>query len=166
MLSRQFIREHPDEVREAARKKRVDLPLDRLLALDARVEDLKRELQARREESNRVSKSIGKAAPGERAALVERGRVLREEIRGLEEDLRALEAELHGLLLRVPNIPDPSVPEGADESANVPLKYWGRQPQLYPQGRRGAPGDGARAIRHGPPRGQGLYAADRARAGP
>ena len=67
MLSRQFIREHPDEVREAARKKHVDLPLDRLLALDARVEDLKRESQARREESNRVSKSTGKAAPGDRA---------------------------------------------------------------------------------------------------
>ena len=130
MLSRQFIREHPDEVREAARKKRVDLPLDRLLALDARVEDLKRELQGRREESNRVSKSTGKAAPGERATLVERGRVLREEIRVLEDDLRALEAELHDLLLRVPNIPDPSVPEGADESANLPVTYWGEPPRF------------------------------------
>src|SRR5439155_3455206 len=130
MLSRQFIREHPDEVREAARKKRVDLPLDRLLVLDARVEDLKRELQARREESNRVSRSTAKAAPDDRAALIERGRALREEIRVLEDDLRALEAELHDLLLRVPNIPDPSVPEGADESANAPVKHWGEPPRF------------------------------------
>src|SRR5919199_6700686 len=107
MLSRQFIREHPDEVREAARKKRVDVPLDRLLALDARVENLKRELQARQEERKRVSKSTGNAAPDDRAALIERGRVLREEISVLEDELRALEAELHDLLLRVPNIPDP-----------------------------------------------------------
>src|ERR671932_2684603 len=130
MLSRQFTREHPDEVRGAARKKRVALPLDRLLALDARVEDLKRELQVRREESNRVSKSTGKAAPGERAALIERGRALREEISVLEDELRTLEAELHDLLLRVPNIPDPSVPEGADESANLPLTYWGEPPRF------------------------------------
>src|SRR5438093_4394607 len=130
MLSRQFIREQPDEVREAARKKHVDLPLDRLLELDARVEDLKRELQARREESNRVSRSIAKAAHEDRAALVERGRVLREEIRVLEEDMRVLEAELHALLLRVPNIPDPSVPEGADESANAPVRYWGEPPRF------------------------------------
>src|SRR5215471_17807825 len=130
MLSRQFIREHPDEVREAARKKRVDLPLERLLALDARVEELKRELQDCREESNRVSRSIGQAAPDDRAAIRERGRVLREEIRVLEEDLRGLEAELYDLLLRVPNIPDPSVPEGADESANLPVKYWGEPPRF------------------------------------
>src|SRR5437764_12350908 len=130
MLSRQFIREHPDEVREAARKKRVDLPLDRLLALDGRVEDLKRELQACREESNRVSRSTARAAQEDRAALIERGRVLREEIRVREDDLRALEAEMHDLLLRVPNIPDPSVPEGADESANVPVKYWGEPPRF------------------------------------
>jgi seryl-tRNA synthetase len=130
MLSRQFIREHPDEVREAARKKRVDLPLDRLLALDARVEDLKRELQARREEGNRVSRSTANAAREDKAALVELGRVLRAEIKVLEDDLRALEAELHDLLLRVPNIPDPSVPEGADDSANVPVKYWGEPPRF------------------------------------
>src|SRR5437667_197211 len=68
MLSRQFIREHPDEVREAARKKRVDLPLDRLLALDARVEDLKRELQARREEGNRVSRSTANVERGAKVA--------------------------------------------------------------------------------------------------
>src|ERR671935_2733724 len=130
MRGRQFIREPPDEVREAARKKRAALPLDRLLALDARVEDLKRALQARREESNRVSKSTGKAAPGDRAALIERGRALREEISVLEDELRTLEAELHDLLLRVPNIPDPSVPEGADEAANAPLKYWGEPPRF------------------------------------
>src|SRR5205823_4300581 len=122
--------EHPDEVREAARKKRVDLPLDRLLALDARVEDLKRELQARQEESNRISRSTARAAQEDKAALIERGRILRAEIKVLEDDLRALEAELHDLLLRVPNIPDPSVPEGADEAANAPVKYWGEPPRF------------------------------------
>src|SRR5205823_5306972 len=79
---------------------------------------------------NHVSRSTAGAAPEDRAALIERGKVLREEIGVLEGDLRALEAELHDLLLRVPNIPDPSVPEGADESANVPVKYWGEPPRF------------------------------------
>src|SRR5947209_568086 len=125
MLDRRFIREHPDEVREAARKKRVDLPLVRLLELDRRVEDLDRELQDRKEESNTVSKSTGKVAPAERAALIERGRVLREQVKGLGAERDTLFQELRELLLRVPNIPDPSVPEGDDESGNVEVRRWG-----------------------------------------
>lgn len=125
MLSRQFIRENPDLVREAARKKRVNLPLDRLLELDARVETLTRAIQERNEESNRISKATGKASPEERQTLIERGRQLRDELKELEGEQRTLESELHELLLRVPNIPDPSVPEGDDESGNVPIKYWG-----------------------------------------
>lgn len=130
MLSRQFIRENPDAVREAARKKRVDLPLDRLLELDAEVAQLTRRIEEARKESNSVSKSTGKATPDERGALIERGRVLREQIAGLEAEQRVLESELNELLLRVPNIPDPSVPEGVDESDNVPVSYWGEPPRL------------------------------------
>lgn len=130
MLSRQFIRENTAAVREAARKKGVDLPLDRLLALDARAQELLASAQALREESNRVSKETGKASPSDRPALQERGKALREEIRILEDAQRGVEAELHDLLLRVPNIPDPSVPEGADESGNVPVRYWGRPPRF------------------------------------
>src|SRR5579885_780788 len=121
MLGRQFIREHPEEVREAARKKRIDLPLDRLLELDRRVEEIDRRLQELQTESNRVSKSFGKAQPAERAGLIEQGKVLREQIGGLKEERAVLDAELNELLLRVPNIPDPSVPEGADEAENVPV---------------------------------------------
>lgn len=130
MLSRQFIREHPEEVREAARKKRVDLPLDHLLDLDDQLTGLTRTLQTKQEESKRVAKSTGAAPPDQRAALIEQGRHLREEISALENSQRVLDAELHGLLLRVPNIPDPSVPEGTDESDNVPVKHWGEPPRF------------------------------------
>ncbi len=130
MLSRQFIREHPDEVREAARKKRVDLALDDLLALDARAEALARTIQDLREESNRVSKSTGAATPAERPSLIERGKALRAEIKAHEEEQRALESDLNALLLRVPNIPDPSVPEGAGEAENVEVRRWGEPPRF------------------------------------
>ncbi len=130
MLDRQFIREHPDEVREAARKKRIDLDLDRLLALDRRDLDLQREVQSLNTESNDVSKRTGKASPEERAGLIERGRVIRERVNSIKDMQRALDEDLRALLLRVPNIPDPSVPEGADESENVEIERWGDPPRF------------------------------------
>ena len=130
MLDRTFIREHPDVVREAARKKRVDLPLDRLLALDGDLLHVQQRLQSLNQERNEVSKKTGAAAPDERAALIERGKALREEIKGLEAERDVLQAELDALLLRVPNIPDPSVPEGADEADNVEVKRWGEPPHF------------------------------------
>ncbi len=131
MLDRKFIREHPEEVREAARKKRIDLDLDRILELDA--EDLREQaaLQELQQKSNRVSKEAGKAKdPAERGQLIEEGRALREEVKAREELLRVREDELRARLLRVPNIPDPSVPEGRDESDNVEVKRWGTPPRF------------------------------------
>jgi len=125
VLDRQFIREHPDEVREAARQKRIELDLDRLLQLDRRDQAVQREIQDINTERNEVSKRTGKVSPEERAALIERGRVLRDELAARDALKTALDEELRKLLLRVPNIPDPSVPEGPDESGNVELTRWG-----------------------------------------
>jgi len=130
MLSLQFIREHPDAVREAARKKRVSLDLDYLLDLDRRINGLKHETESLRAEANDIAKRTGKAAPEERAALIERGKQLRLEVTAHDEPLKVLQAELDALLLRVPNIPDPSVPEGEGEEDNVALRHWGEPPRF------------------------------------
>jgi len=130
VLDRQFIREHPEEVRAAARAKRIELDLDRLLALDRRDQDVQREIQEINTERNDVSKRTGKASPEERVLLIERGRVLRDELAARDALKTALDEEMRELLLRVPNIPDPSVPEGPDESGNVELKRWGEPPRF------------------------------------
>ncbi len=130
MLSRQFIREHPDEVREAARKKGSKVQLDRILELDRELLEISGRLQALQRESNEVSRATGRATPDQRAQLIERGRALRAEIGPLEQRQRELEEELNGLLLYVPSIPHPSVPEGKDESGNVAVRYWGQPPSF------------------------------------
>ncbi len=130
MLDRRFIRDHPEEVREAARVKRIDLDLDRLLELLQQDDDLQREVQDLNTESNDISKRTGKASPEERATLIERGRLIRERVGGIKDVKNALDEELRALLLRVPNIPDPSVPEGPDESGNVEVKRWGEPPRF------------------------------------
>ena len=130
MLDRRFIRDHPEDVREAARVKRIDLDLDRLLELLQRDDDLRREEQDLNTESNDISKRTGKASPEERATLIERGRLIRERVGGIKDAKNTLDEELRPLLLRVPNIPDPSVPEGPDESGNVEVKRWGEAPRF------------------------------------
>ncbi|HWE60478.1 MAG TPA: serine--tRNA ligase [Chloroflexota bacterium] len=130
MLDLKFIRENPEVVREAARKKRSDLPLDELLALDQKVRQAHQQIQDLRHELNRRSKLVRDATPEERPELIAENRALGQQIERMEHTIKADEERLHELLLCVPNIPDESVPEGSGEDENVPIKYWGTPPRF------------------------------------
>ena len=80
-----------------------------------------------RAERNASAKAVGQAkAKGENAApLQARGEALGAELRAIERQLDVLQAELHALQLGLPNLLHASVPDGADEAANVELRRWG-----------------------------------------
>ena len=125
MLDLKFIRENVDLVREAVKKRQDTAPLDEILELDSerrqkiiKLEDLRHE----RKEASRARKKDKESA--------EEGRDLRNMIRGLEDEVRGLDTALEDLLLQVPNIPHPSVPEGNDESDNVVVRSWGDIPSF------------------------------------
>jgi seryl-tRNA synthetase len=131
MLDLKFIRENPEVVREAARKKRSDLPLDELLELDNQVMRERQEIQELREQQNRVSRAVRDAATSaEKQSLIAQGRALGDEISQRENQLKAEDDRLQALLLRVPNIPDESVPEGNGEEENVAIRHWGEPPHF------------------------------------
>ena len=130
MLELKFIRENPELVREAARKKRNDLPLDELLALDERVRQDHQRIQDLQTELNSGSKGFRIATSEGKEELRLRGQALKAEIDALKGHVKGDEDRLHDLLLRVPQIPDPSVPEGDGEDGNVPIAYWGTPPQF------------------------------------
>src|SRR5947209_3641641 len=130
MLDLKFIRENPDVVREAVRKRRSDLPLDELLDLDRLVMGEQQRLEALQGELNPRSKQVRDTAPEERPALIAENRTLGEQIEALKGELKVHQERLHALLLRVPNIPDESVPEGSGEDDNVPIKHWGTPPHF------------------------------------
>src|SRR4051794_15577297 len=130
MLDLRFIRENPDKVRWAIQVKRVDLDLDELLAVDQDVLRLKRQIQTLNEEKNTNSKKMGKATPEERPQIIQRGREIGEELKSLEPRLREREETLLQLQLLTPNIPDPDVPVGVDDSENVEVYRWGEQPRF------------------------------------
>src|SRR5438067_388908 len=127
MLDVRFIRENPDLVAEGARKKGVPLDMAALLALDAEVPALRPGVRTLRERRNALSRGFA-AARGDadrQAVLSGESRALGEELAAAETRLREREDALHELLLRVPNPPDPSVPEGTSDAENVPIAFWG-----------------------------------------
>jgi len=124
MLSPQFIRENPDMVRQALEKRQFSEPIDNILALDERRRNLLAEVEALRARRNEVSKELGKMQE-KPPKLIEEMRQIGGRIKALDEKVRAVEEELNDLLLRLPNIPHPSVPLGKDESDNRVVRSWG-----------------------------------------
>jgi seryl-tRNA synthetase len=124
MLSLQFIRENTDLVREALHKRHDSAPIDEILSLDKQRRNLLTEVEALRARRNEVSKEIGKT--GEKPPqLIDEMRHIGDQIKTLDEKVKSTDEQLNDLLLRVPNIPHPSVPEGKDESENQVVRSWG-----------------------------------------
>jgi seryl-tRNA synthetase len=129
MLDLQFIREHPDEVREALAKLNETAPIDEILVLDARRRELLAEADSLKHQRNVVSKQIGRMKEKDQA-LIEEMREVGARIKDLDGELGLVETELNDLLLLVPNLPDPSVPVGKDESENVLVRTVGEPRQF------------------------------------
>ncbi len=130
MLDIQRFRENPDEIREALRKRQMSTAVvDEVIALDAKRRDLIQQSEALKAERNRVSKEIGRTKdPAERQQKIEAMRKVREQIAELDAALEEAENALRALLASLPNLPDPRVPEGRDESENVVLRQVGEVP--------------------------------------
>lgn len=95
-------------------------------ALDAAVRDLKNRSQTLQAEQNRLSKDIGKAAPGEAREKAKAASLsLKGDIEKLNQELATAEAALEEKLLEIPNLPHPSVPTGKDDSENRVLREEG-----------------------------------------
>jgi seryl-tRNA synthetase len=129
MLDLTFIREHPDEVKEALVKLNTDAPIDEILELDQERRKLLQEVEALRAERNAGSKQIGalmrEGQRDEAENLKQHMSQIGERISELDEQLRQVEADLREKELWVPNMPDDSVPVGPDESHNIILRQEG-----------------------------------------
>jgi seryl-tRNA synthetase len=129
MISRQFLRENPDAVRESLDRRGYDVDVDRLVELDEEWRELKSRGDDLRHERNEVSGRIGelKAAGEEEEAeeAIERSSELKAEIDEVEDRAAELDAELEEALLEIPQIPHESVPDGEDESDNEEVRRVG-----------------------------------------
>ena len=132
MLDIKFVRSNPDVVKENIKKKFQDekLPLvDEVLELDQRNRDIKGEVEALRANKNKISKQIGACmAQGKR----EEAEVLKQEVQKsaarieeLSAEEKEVEEKLKKNMMIIPNIIDPSVPIGKDDSENVEIEKFG-----------------------------------------
>ncbi|MES2994813.1 MAG: serine--tRNA ligase [Patescibacteria group bacterium] len=130
MLDIHFIREHADLVKAGAAKKRIEVDIDRLLAVDDERKSYRQELDEKRAEQNRASNIISRADGEEKQKLLEAMRHLKEGMAATEEKYKAAMEEWQKLMLMVPNIPDMSVPEGESDADNKEVKVWGTVPEF------------------------------------
>ncbi len=136
MLDIELIRNEPDKVREALRKRNDDPALvDAVLELDRRRRELLREVESLRAERNRVSRQIGRMKDAEaRQARIAEMRQVGARISQLEKKLREVEAAFREKMLWLPNIPHESTPVGPDESGNQVLYTWGEPRDFEAEG--------------------------------
>jgi seryl-tRNA synthetase len=130
MLDRREIRENPDAVRDAVRKKGIDLDVDELLELDGAVRKLQHELDQAQRRRKSSSKEFAKADDARRAELRAGHAELEAQLTELREQLAETTERLNGLLLLTPTIPWPGAPVGPDESANVVIRSVGTPPEF------------------------------------
>jgi seryl-tRNA synthetase len=128
MLDIAFIREFPDLVKAAAEKKHLYVDIDRLLEVDRQRRALVTEIEGLRAERNRQSKAVSASPPDERERLLATMRTITEQLKRSEAALAPLEEEFERLMLQVPNVPAPDVPDGLTEADNVEVRRWGEPP--------------------------------------
>ncbi len=129
MLSIQFIRQNQALVREALAKRQDSISLDDVLALDEQRRKLIAEAESLRAHHKKESKKYGAAkadgSEGSQAGLTQDLGKIRDRVKAIETESAAIEEKLQDRLLRIPNIPDASVPVGNPPEDNVVARAWG-----------------------------------------
>lgn len=125
MLDIKFIRENVDIVKNAIKVKGVSCDLDALLKLDEKIIANKTEVQGYQEKVNALSKQIPVASDDDKKKMAEESKNYGDKIKALEKEIEPDLKKYNALLMSVPQIPDPSVPFGADDSENVVIKTNG-----------------------------------------
>jgi seryl-tRNA synthetase len=135
MLDIKFVREHPDIVKENLQR-RGDLAkiawVDQLIQDDKNWRDVQTEANNLRNKRNRLTDEIARHRKSgtDSSDLVKEAGQIPDQIKKLEVKTAELESRVTEILLRLPNILHETVPFGADESANVEVKKWGKAPEF------------------------------------
>lgn len=132
MLDIRFVRANADVVKQNIKNKFQEekLPLvDEVLELDQRNREIKQEVEVLRADKNKTSKAIGVCmAQGKKEEAEELKKKVTESadrIEALSEEEREVEAKIKQIMMTIPNIIDPSVPIGKDDSENVEVERYG-----------------------------------------
>lgn len=132
MIDIKFIRANAELVRTAIRNKNEKADLDKLLEIDEQRRKLQFDFDTLKARQNAVSQGIAQKKKAKEDATAELGEMatVAEQLKELNAELSMTNEAMEKLLLTIPNIPQPEVPIGRDESANEVLKYQGEKPEF------------------------------------
>ena len=127
MLDLKFVRNNPEVVKDALKKRNVAISLDEFLKKEEDRRKLLFEIETLKARRNTVSEEVGRLKKSGQDAenLVLEMREVGQTIKDLEQKSADIVQEMEKVLYEIPNIPHSSVPVGPDESANVEVRAWG-----------------------------------------
>jgi seryl-tRNA synthetase len=132
MLDLKLIRENADVVEKALARRNGGFSVKPLVELDAQLRNVQAEWEQLRHRSNEISETFktGKVAKDQMDSLRQESRELKRRLEEVEPRKNELEMRLIELRLGIPNIPEPTVPDGQDETFNLEVHRWGELPRL------------------------------------
>lgn len=131
MLDIKFIRENPDLIKEAARKKHISFDVEELLKIDDERKNILRQVEDFRAKQNSASDNIAQIKDElEKEKAIAEMRKVKGDLLEKEDELKKIKERWNALMLEVPNVPDPSVPEGNSDADNQEIRKWGEIPEF------------------------------------
>ena len=120
MIDIKLLRKNPEVIKEALKKRRVEVDVDYLRELDQRIRSLKKDIDDLRRKRNEISKQAPKDPE-----KIEEAKQIKEKLKKKEEEIAGLQKEFDSIFFLIPNIPLEDTPIGKDENDNVVVEKWG-----------------------------------------
>lgn len=126
MLDIKILRTEPDRIREALKKRNNDLDITPAIELDVKRRALLTDAEQKKAKQNEITKQIPamKKEGKNTDEIFAEMRKLSDEIKEDDAEISKIDEELRNFMLRIPNIPNPEVPVGADDSENVEIRKY------------------------------------------
>ncbi len=130
MLDPRFIRENKEVVLDSIRKKNSNVNLEEWFLVDEKRKKLQKILDEKRSIQNKTSAEISKAEGTDRSEKISQMTLLKKEIKKIEKELKEVNDRWKSILMEIPNIVSPDMPEGDSDKNNVVIKKWGKIPKF------------------------------------
>lgn len=126
MIDIKLLRTQPEKVKELLSRRKENVYLDGLLELDGKKRELMYEVEQKKAEQNAVSKKIPamKKAGEDTAPVFAEMKALSESIKEYDEQIRGLDEKIDAILYTIPNLPNPTVPDGDTDEDNVEIRRF------------------------------------------
>lgn len=127
MLDIKRIRNNPEEIIEALKKRRGDYPIQKLLDTDEKRREVIQKVESMKAEQNKLSKQVPQMKKNgeDTTELFKNLKKLSDDIKSMDDDLKNIDEEIREYLMEIPNTPNKDVPVGLDDTENLEMRKWG-----------------------------------------